>query len=242
MLTIIMGYTSSGKSKYEKELVYNHNYIPLISATTRPIRTNEKDGIDYYFKSDDEFKAMIDNDELIEFREYETIQGKWYYGVPKQELSNKKNYVVVADLNGAKDLIKYYYEHNCKAVYVEVDYKIRLKRAEIRDRHFDIAEFDRRNKADMIDFPLDEVNDITHTYINNNCEQYSANYYGNICDIVGRDYYYVYQVKQKDFMLVSTHIVGTYNTFSLAKKVYDELEKNKDEDVDNSIEKIIVYL
>lgn len=240
MLTIIIGYTSSGKSRYADELVSNHNYIPLISATTRPIRTNEKDGVDYYFKSDDEFQAMIDNNELIEYREYNTIQGKWYYGVPKQELDNRQ-YVVVTDLNGAKDLIQYYGDINCKVVYVEADYKIRLKRAEIRDRHFDITEFDRRNKFDMMDFPLDEVSDITDIYINNNCEQYSADYYGNICDIIGRDYYYVYQVKQKDFMIVSTYIVGTYKSLYLAEKVYDELEKDKDEDVDNSIEKIIVY-
>ena len=57
---------------------------------------------------------MINNEELIEFREYETVQGKWYYGVPKQELYNTKNYVVVTDLNGKSYpySILHFFKHN----------------------------------------------------------------------------------------------------------------------------------
>lgn len=55
------------------DLVYS------ISATTRPPRNHEKDGVHYFFLSEDEFKRKIDEDE---FAEWEVVHGN-YYGTPK---------------------------------------------------------------------------------------------------------------------------------------------------------------
>jgi len=55
------------------DLVYS------ISATTRPPRDHEKDGVHYFFLSEDEFKRKIDEDE---FAEWEVVHGN-YYGTPK---------------------------------------------------------------------------------------------------------------------------------------------------------------
>lgn len=55
------------------DLVYS------ISATTRPPRNHEKDGVHYFFLSEDEFKRKIDGDE---FAEWEVVHGN-YYGTPK---------------------------------------------------------------------------------------------------------------------------------------------------------------
>lgn len=55
------------------DLVYS------ISATTRPPRGQEKDGVHYFFMSVDEFKRKIDADEFAEWAE---VHGN-YYGTPK---------------------------------------------------------------------------------------------------------------------------------------------------------------
>lgn len=51
-----------------------------ISATTRQPRGRERDGVDYYFKSDEEFQHLIENDGLLEWAE---VHGK-RYGTPKE--------------------------------------------------------------------------------------------------------------------------------------------------------------
>jgi guanylate kinase len=54
----------------------------VVTATSRPKRETETDGVDYVFVSRQEFQSMIDNDELIE---YALVYGE-YKGVPKQHL------------------------------------------------------------------------------------------------------------------------------------------------------------
>ena len=56
------------------------NYALSISATTRSPREGEVDGREYFFKSEDEFKKMIDDGELLEYAKY---VGN-YYGTPKK--------------------------------------------------------------------------------------------------------------------------------------------------------------
>jgi len=54
-----------------------------ISATTRAPRRHERDGRDYWFVSQDEFRRMIDADELVEWAE---VHGN-YYGTPRRNLA-----------------------------------------------------------------------------------------------------------------------------------------------------------
>jgi guanylate kinase len=54
-----------------------------VSATTRPIRATEKDGVDYHFLSVEEFKKRIENDEFVEWEQVYTDR---YYGTLKSEI------------------------------------------------------------------------------------------------------------------------------------------------------------
>ena len=63
------------------DLVYS------ISATTRPPRDHEQDGIHYFFLSEDDFKKKIDNDE---FAEWEIVHDN-YYGTPKSFINETIN-------------------------------------------------------------------------------------------------------------------------------------------------------
>jgi guanylate kinase len=53
-----------------------------VSATTRPPRANDSEGITYYFKTKDEFKSMIEKDELLEWAVYSSH----FYGTPKKSV------------------------------------------------------------------------------------------------------------------------------------------------------------
>jgi len=78
----------------------------VITATTRPKRANEKDGIDYIFLSEQEFKSMIENNAFVE---YANVYG-YYYGTPIKSIKNliEKGYdaLLVIDVQGAKNIKK----------------------------------------------------------------------------------------------------------------------------------------
>ena len=72
-----------------------------VTATTRPRRANEVDGVDYYFFTREQFEAMILNDEFLEHAE---VYGN-LYGVPKgpvlQALDDGLDVIIKADIQGA---------------------------------------------------------------------------------------------------------------------------------------------
>jgi guanylate kinase len=77
------------------DLVYS------VSATTRNIRQSEQEGINYFFKTKDEFKRMIEEDRLLEWAEY---VGN-YYGTPRdfveKTLAEGKDVVLEIEVQGA---------------------------------------------------------------------------------------------------------------------------------------------
>ena len=97
--------SAAGKSSIARALVEIDDNIKLsISATTRPPRVGEIDGIDYYFKSTEEFKSLIQNKSLLE---YTNIYNN-YYGTPKKQveefLQKGNNVLFDIDLPGAKSI------------------------------------------------------------------------------------------------------------------------------------------
>ena len=80
LLIILSSPSGAGKSTLSKRLI---NWDPSmsfsVSATTRPPRKGEVDGVDYFFKSHDEFETMVKNNGMLEHAE---VFGN-YYGSPK---------------------------------------------------------------------------------------------------------------------------------------------------------------
>ena len=79
-----------------------NNFHFVVTATTRSPRKNEKEGINHFFYSKDEFNKLIKNNDLIEWAKVY----KNYYGVPKSQifepLKNNKNVLLRVDVQGAK--------------------------------------------------------------------------------------------------------------------------------------------
>lgn len=87
LLIVISGASGSGKDSVVRALLKRTQSQPcpfhfVVTATSRPKRENEVNGVDYVFVSDEEFQAMIDNCELIE---YAVVYGQ-YKGVPTKHL------------------------------------------------------------------------------------------------------------------------------------------------------------
>ncbi len=80
-----------------------------VSATTRALRGSEKDGVDYYFLSIEEFKQKIEKDEFVEWEEVYPGQ---FYGTLKSEVarihSEGKTPIFDVDVKGAISLKKYF--------------------------------------------------------------------------------------------------------------------------------------
>ena len=119
-LIILSAPSGAGKSTIIKRLLEKN--LPLdfsISATSRPPRKNEKDGIDYYFISLEEFKEKINNDCFIE---YEEVYPNKYYGTLKSEVEKKlnegKNIIFDVDVAGGLN-IKNIYKENALLIFIQ---------------------------------------------------------------------------------------------------------------------------
>jgi len=100
-LIVISGFSGAGKGTVVKGLVEKYGYSLSISATTRAPRPGEVDGKDYYFKTQDEFRTMIDYNGFIEWAQYVDN----YYGTPRkfveQEIASGRDVILEIEVQGA---------------------------------------------------------------------------------------------------------------------------------------------
>ena len=101
-LIVISGPSGVGKGTIIKELLNKNDKFELsISMTSRIIRNGEKDGVNYYFKTKEEFEIEIKKGNLLEWAKYNDN----YYGTPKSEIedriNNGKNVILEIEVDGA---------------------------------------------------------------------------------------------------------------------------------------------
>ena len=101
-LLIISGFSGVGKGTVVKYLLNNYsNYRVSVSATTRKPRDGEKNEINYFFLTENEFQEMISKGELLEYANY---VGN-YYGTPKRfvekNLDEGTNVILEIEIQGA---------------------------------------------------------------------------------------------------------------------------------------------
>jgi len=104
-LIVISGPSGAGKdSVVEKVLENNKNIWLSVSATSRSPRGKEKDGINYYFFSKEDFEEKIKEDYFLEYAKYTDN----YYGTPKAHIIEKLNkgidVILVIEIQGAKQI------------------------------------------------------------------------------------------------------------------------------------------
>ncbi|HIT59711.1 MAG TPA: guanylate kinase [Candidatus Fimousia stercorigallinarum] len=107
-LIVISGFSGAGKGTVAKRLVKDYGYSLSVSATTREPREGEVDGVDYYFKSEADFKNLIDYNGFIEYARYVDN----YYGTPRafveNELGSGHNVILEIEVQGALNIKRQY--------------------------------------------------------------------------------------------------------------------------------------
>ncbi|RXK60173.1 guanylate kinase [Enterococcus faecalis] len=106
LLIVLSGPSGVGKGTVRKAIFDSeeNDFQYSISMTTRKQREGEVDGVDYYFRSREEFEAMIKAGEMLEYAEY---VGN-YYGTPltyvNQTLDEGKDVFLEIEVQGAKQV------------------------------------------------------------------------------------------------------------------------------------------
>lgn len=102
ILIVVSGFAGSGKGTLIKELTKSYDgYALSVSATTRAPRPGEEEGREYFFKTREEFLAMIAAGAFIEYAQYVDN----YYGTPREYVERQmkagKDVILEIEIQGA---------------------------------------------------------------------------------------------------------------------------------------------
>jgi len=118
IMFVVSGPSGSGKSTVIKEFLKKHrkDFALSVSATTRPPRTGESDGKDYYFYSAAKFKRLIKQGNFLE---YAKVLDN-FYGTPRQNaldnINSGRNVIMDIDVQGATKIRAKV--RNCATIFI----------------------------------------------------------------------------------------------------------------------------
>ena len=171
---LLVGKSASGKDTFMNMLLSDFKEIkPLVSHTTRPMRTGEEDGKTYHFVDDPTFEEMVDNNEFLEITSY-TIESEnriYKYGLSKKEVMDTPYAMTIVNPHGLSALLKSEFKDNIVSILITRDDKDRILAYINRDKNVNIKEMIDRYKRDEEDFK-----DVVADYILENndaiCDSY----------------------------------------------------------------------
>lgn len=183
---ILVAPSGSGKTTMARRLFKDFENLKFsVSATTRPPREGEINGVHYHFLSPDEFQSKIDNGEFLEWEEF---YGGKRYGTLQSEVDKKLNsgYFVLLDIEvkGALN-IKEIYGDECLSIFIqppslevlkqrlldrgsenEESLALRLERAEKELTYAD--RFDRVIINNDLETAYAEIREVVNEFMNSN--------------------------------------------------------------------------
>lgn len=220
-IIVLAGKSGSGKDticnallEASKEGEIDQHIEKIVTATTRQPREGELDGREYHFLTNEQFEEKIKSGEIFEHREYDSKDGKIYYGSEKINLfdkERKEDYITILDLEGAKAYQEAYGKENVFIVEVDAPENIRMQR--VTSRESDAAkaseEWSKRSAKDIADFnDFSRNNVVNYTLDNSSADFGGRDEDGNIDkeaylnDIVTEimDSFMVYQSQAKEMV------------------------------------------
>ena len=182
MIYIIVGKSGSGKDTIFKRLFeVGLKLNKIVEYTTRPMRTGEKDGVEYNFITEDEYNK-IDRDRIIEDRSYNVIveggHSIWRYLTLKDNIDiDNQDYLGIGTIESVRKMQNLYGD-KIQPIYVTVDNNVRIDRAVSREEKNskpNYRELVRRFLADEVDYNASELSSIGidehNTFINDSLDK-----------------------------------------------------------------------
>ncbi len=169
-LIIISAPSGSGKSTIIGRIMEDKSLRLAfsVSATTRPRRGEEVNGVDYYYLTLEEFQRKIANDELVEYQE--VYEGR-YYGTLKSEVERitgmGMNVVLDLDVLGGVN-VKKMYGDRALAIFIQPP-SVEVLRQRLIKRGTDSME-DIKARVDKAEFEISIGPQFDHTVINDDLD------------------------------------------------------------------------
>ena len=158
----LYGESGSGKDYWAKQLLaqFHNKTHAIVSCTTRPPRDYEKEGVDYFFLTPDQFGEKVLNGDMLEATSF----NDWFYGTSLSALDPEKINVGVFNPEGMECIIEDP-RLDVTPVYIYASAKTRLLRALNREDNPNCHEICRRFFTDEKDF--DEMEEFeSYSYYN----------------------------------------------------------------------------
>ena len=159
-----MGKSSSGKDSIYKMLMQDEELSlkKVIPYTTRPMRAGEREGVEYFFCSEEQLAEFEEAGKVIELRAYQTVHGIWkYFTVNDHQIADEKqDYLLIGTLESYLKIRDYFGRERVVSIYVEVEDGERLMRAIERERMQSEPRYEemcRRFLADSADFSEEKL-------------------------------------------------------------------------------------
>ncbi len=160
----LMGKSSVGKDTIYQKLLENQELKlkKVIMYTTRPIRTGELQGKEYFFVSDKKCAELKQRGKIVELRSYKTCLGVWkYFTVDDGQIAlDNGNYIVMGTLESYNQTRTYYGKENVVPIMLILDDATRLQRALDREKIQEFPQYEelcRRFLADTKDFSKEKM-------------------------------------------------------------------------------------
>lgn len=146
-IVALFGKSGAGKDAIQKRIASSNTYHSIVSCTTRPARENEKNGVNYFFLTNDEFAEKVMNYEMLESTSFRG----WYYGTSLDSLNQDKINIGVFNIAGIRIMMDDP-RLDVLPICIDAPDKIRLMRSLNREENPDCAEICRRFQTDEADF------------------------------------------------------------------------------------------
>lgn len=159
----IVGKSASGKDTVYKKLLRNKSLRlrRIVPHTTRPIRSGEMEGVEYYFTTAEAMERLGGEGKIIESRAYDTVYGTWHYFMAKDRINlDRHDYLVIGTLESFVKIRDYFGENKVVPIYIDLEDGERLSRALRRERKQaqpGYEEMCRRFIADARDFSQENL-------------------------------------------------------------------------------------
>lgn len=145
---IIIGPSGSGKDHLRRGLMdMGLRYSP--KYTTRPKRSKEIDGVEYFFIDNFKFEKMLNEGEIKTYQSFEINENIWNYAISNKNFENNQIFIMTPN---ELEMLNEEDRKECFIVYLDIDKNIRRNRILKRNENADSVE--RRMLADEKDFNI----------------------------------------------------------------------------------------